>query len=308
MRKKQPVTEPWCVLLAGREDPQRPGITAQGRSAAAQHPALTKRDPLTATLRRAAMVTSLDRIAALITAPADNWRQSALRELGIRNLFVQPSQRGTAYEVLLALLLLESRISPSTAVLFLPTDNIVDDEEVMTNSLMTMAEWIADEPGSVFLLGAVPQGPHDQLGYIIPWLDAMLMPTGVYEFVERPDVHRARKLINAGGLWNTFIFGGSVESLVSLFRPTFDAAIADLRAALQSDPIEPNLARSYDHLTPVDFSRDLLARQTDNLRVLRLLRCGWWPLKSPTPTPPPLSTLPRGSQRVAPPREQGRPS
>jgi hypothetical protein len=36
-------------------------------------------------------------------------------------------------------------------------------------------------------------------------------------------------------------------------------------------------------LTPVDFSRYVLAGQTDNLRVLRLLRCGWWPVKSPTP-------------------------
>jgi mannose-1-phosphate guanylyltransferase len=289
--------------MAGREDPQRSAITGQGRSAA-QQPAPTKRDPLTATLRRAATVTSLDRVGALITAPADQWRQSSLRELGIRNLFVQPSQRGTAYEVLLALLLLEIRVSPSTAVLFLPTDNIVNDEEVMTNSLMTMAEWIADEPGSVFLLGAVPQGPHDQLGYIVPWLDAMLMPTGVYEFVERPDVHRARKLINAGGLWNTFIFGGSVASLIRLFCPIFDDTIADLRAALQSERIEPNLARCYDRLTPVDFSRDLLARQTDNLRVLRLLRCGWWPLKSPTPSPPVLSSLHHGSKAVAASREQ----
>jgi mannose-1-phosphate guanylyltransferase len=279
------VTEPWCVLLASRADPQRPRVTAQGPSAD-QQPALNKRDPLTATLRRAATVTSLDRIAAVIATPADHRRQSTLTELGIRNLFVQPKHQGTAYEVLLALLLLESRISPATAVLFLPADHIVNDEEVMTNSLMTMAEWIADEPGPVYLLGAVPQGPHDQLGYIVPWHDAMLMPADVYEFVERPDVHRARRLINAGGLWNTFIFGGSVASLVKLFRPRFDATIADLRAALQSDHLELDLVRSYDRLTPVDFSQDLLARQTDNLKVLRLLRCGWWPLKSPTLNPP----------------------
>ena len=207
-----------------------------------------------------------------------------MRELGIRNLFVQPKHQGTAYEVLLALLMLENRISPSTAVLFLPADYVVNDEVVMTNSLVSMVEWIVDEPGPVYLLGAVPQGPHDQLGYIVPWHDVMLMPTGVYEFVERPDVHRARKLINAGGLWNTFIFGGSVASLLQLFRPRFDAAIADLRAALGSDHIALELVRAYDSLTPVDFSQDLLARQTDNLKVLRLLRCGWWPLKSPTPT------------------------
>jgi len=247
---------------------------------------------LTATLRRAAAVTSLDRIGAVIAAPADDWRQSSLRELGIRNLFIQPKHQGTAYEVLLALLMLESRVSPSTAVLFLPADYVVNDEEVMTNSLMSMAEWIVDEPGPVYLLGAVPQGPHDQLGYIVPWHDAMLMPTGVYEFVERPDVHRARRLINAGSLWNTFIFGSSVASLIQLFRPGFDAAIADLREALRPEQTELDLVRAYARLTPIDFSQDVLARQTDNLRVLRLLRCGWWPLKSPTRTRPTSPAVP----------------
>jgi mannose-1-phosphate guanylyltransferase len=278
------VTEPWCVLLASRDDPQRP--TVMQRCVTAREPTPNKRDPLTATLCRAAAVTSLDRIAAVIAARGDGWRRGSLRELDSRNIFVQPKHQGTAYEVLLALLMLESRISAATPVLFLPADYVVNDEEVMTSSLMSMVEWIGGEPGSVYLLGAVPQGPHDQLGYIVPWHDAMFMPTGVYEFIERPDVHRARKLISAGGLWNTFIFGGSVASLLQLFRPRFDATIADFRAALRSDPIGLDLARVYDRVSATDFSQDLLARRTDNLRVLRLLRCGWWPLKSPTPTGP----------------------
>jgi len=266
------VTEPWCVILASREDPRR----------SAQQSALNKRDPLAATVRRAATVTPLDRIAAVIAAPTNPWWQSSLKELAPRNLFVEPEHRGTAYEVLLALLLLEGRVSPATPVFFLPADHVVDDEEVMTNALTTMIEWINEEPGPVYLLGALPQGPHDQLGYIVPWHDAILMPTGVYEFVERPDIRLARRLINAGGLWNTFIFGGSFASLMRLFPPRFDAIVGALRAALQSDHIEVDLVRQYDRLTPVDFSQDLLARQTDQLRVLRLLRCGWWPLKSPT--------------------------
>ena len=266
------MTEPWCVILASREDPRR----------SAQQSALNKRDPLAATVRRAATVTPLDRIAAVIAASTGPWCQSSLKELAPRNLFVQPEHQGTAYEVLLALLLLEGRVSPATPVFFLPADHVVDDEEVMTNALTTMIEWINEEPGPVYLLGALPQGPHDQLGYIVPWHDAILMPTGVYEFVERPDIRLARRLINAGGLWNTFIFGGSFASLMRLFPPRFDATIGALRAALQSDQIEVDLVRLYDRLTPVDFSQDLLARQTDQLRVLRLLRCGWWPLKSPT--------------------------
>jgi mannose-1-phosphate guanylyltransferase len=237
---------------------------------------------LAATLRRAVSVTSLERIAAVIAAPAAPWRQTPLQELAGRNVFVQPKHHGTAYEVLLALLFLECRVSAATPLLFLPADHVVDDEEVMTNALTTLIEWTAEDPGPVYLLGALPQGPHDQLGYIVPWHDAILMPTGVYEFVERPDVPHARRLINAGGLWNTFIFGGCLASLLRLFPPKFDATIAELRRALQSDDLELDLAGSYDRLSPLDFSEDLLARQTDQLRVLRLLRCGWWPLKAPT--------------------------
>jgi mannose-1-phosphate guanylyltransferase len=275
------MTEPWCVLLASRVAPPQHGTTAPTPSEA-QTPAQQKRDPLTASLRRASTVTSPGRIAAVIAAPADPWRHTSLHEIGMSNLFIQPRHRGTAYEVLLALLTLESRIPPAATVLFLPVDHVVNDEEAMTKSLLTMAEWIAEEPEAVYLLGAVPQGPHDQLGYIVPWHDSMSMPSGVYEFVEGPDVNRARQLMSAGGLWNTFIFGGTAASLVKLFGTGFEATIADFRAALQSDAIDLELDRAYQRLAPADFSQDVLALRTDSLKVLRLSRCGWWPLKSPT--------------------------
>jgi mannose-1-phosphate guanylyltransferase len=247
------------------------------------------RDPLAQTLRRAATVSSRDKIGAVIAEPAERWRLSAFKDLALRNIFVQPKHQGTAYEVLLALLQLEGRVPSTTPIVFLPSDHVVSDEEVMTRSLVNMVEWISDAPRPVYLLGAVPEGPHDQLGYVIPWHDALQMPSGVYEFVERPDVRQARKLINAGGLWNTFIFGGIVFSILELFRPKFDATITALRTALQanlSDPIAPPaLTAIYDRLTPVDFSRDLLAKQVDSLNVLRLPRCGWWPLKSPKRIP-----------------------
>jgi mannose-1-phosphate guanylyltransferase len=134
----------------------------------------------------------------------------------------------------------------------------------------------------VYLLGAVPEGPHDQLGYIVPWHDAIHMPTSVYEFVERPDVREARRLISVGGLWNTFMFGGTLSSLVNLFHPEFATIITELRAALraQSQNVGP-VARTYDVLPPVDFSQNVLAKRIDQLHVLRLPRRGWWPIAEP---------------------------
>ena len=275
---------PWCILLASRENVQLPATTAH-EGAAQRQPALLTRDPLAQAIRRAATVASRDRIGAVIAGPAEHWRLNVLQDLAPRNIFAQPSHQGTAYEVLLALLQLEGRVPSGTPIVFLPSDHVVSDEEVMTRALVNMVEWISEASRPVYLLGAVPEGPHDQLGYVVPWHDALQMPTSVYEFVEKPEVRQARKLINAGGLWNTFIFGGIASSILELFRPRFDSTVAALRTALQanlSDHIEPSaLAATYERLTPVDFSRDLLAQQADRLNVLRLPRCGWWPLRSP---------------------------
>ncbi len=177
---------------------------------------MTTRDPLAQTLRRAATLSSRDKIGAVIAGPAERWRLSAFKDLALRNIFMQPKHQGTAYEVLLALLQLETRVPSTTPIVFLPSDHVVSDEEIMTRSL-------------VFL------------------------------------------------------------SILELFRPKFDATITALRTALQadlSDPIAPRaLTAIYDRLTPVDFSRDLLTNQADSLNVLRLPRCGWWPLKSPKRVP-----------------------
>ncbi len=278
--------DPWCVLLASREYAQRPAGATQEHSAALETPsAMVARDPLAQTLRRAATVSPLGRIGAVVVEPARHGRLSAIKELPVGNIFVQPRHQGTAYEVLLALLQLEGRVAPATPIIFLPCDHVVSDEEVMTRSLVDMLEWISDAPQPVYLLGTVPEGPHDQLGYVVPWHAAPQMPTSVYEFVEKPDVLQARKLINSGGLWNTFIFGGTWLSILQLFRPRFDATIAALRGAVEAASnatIEHrSLTDTYDRVTPVDFSRDLLSTQVGSLNVLRLPRCGWWPMKSP---------------------------
>lgn len=245
---------------------------------------MTRSDPLTATLHRAAGVASRDNIAAVITARSECWRESPLKDIDSRNLFVQPRYQGTAYEVLLALLQLENRISPRTPVVFLPSDHLVNRDDVMTRTLRGLVEWITNEPQPVYLIGADPLGPHDELGYIVPWHDALYMPTSVYEFVERPNVQQARKLINAGGLWNTFIFGGTLSSLIGLFPQEFGATIQAIRWALRPQTNGRDaLIPIYERLTPVDFSQALLPMQTHNLQVLRLPRCGWWPLKSPSP-------------------------
>ena len=289
----------WCVLLASREINHLDVFIPTSASAQTGVQAMVARQPMTETLRRAAAISAPGQIAVIISGASNQVRTRNLDDVEVRNIFLQPQYKGTGYEVLLSLLALEDRVTPATPILFLPIDHVVSDAEVMTRSLLDVTQWIAKDPEPVYLLGAVPEGPHDQLGYIVPWHDAPQIPTSVYEFVEKPDVRQARKLINAGGLWNTFIFGGTTLSMMDLFRPRFDSQIEALRMALRASADNSldtqGLDELYDTLAPVDFSRDLLAGQTDKLNVVRMPRCGWWPLKSPkqgqrrlNPAPPPI--------------------
>lgn len=274
--------DPWCVLLASRLNATSE-LAKRGPMATLS--ADLSKNSFADSLRRAESVARRERISLVATKSRSVQDQDhELETLPAANIFSQPRERGTAYEILLALLHLESRLPHETPVLFLPSDHVVDDEEIFARSLGELIDWIGRDPTTVYLLGAAPEGPHDRLGYIVPWYDAMNTVTGVYEFVEGPDVHQARKLIYAGGLWNTFIFGSSLGSLIGLFPASFDDSMRSIRAALKGDGTETcakNIKLVYEELSPKDFSQDILANRKDLLNVLRMPRCGWWPLKAP---------------------------
>jgi mannose-1-phosphate guanylyltransferase len=264
---------PYCILLADRP------LSSDAAAAAS----IKRKDPVADALRLGEALTSRERLFAVVS---DSDRQPPALQVVVRdNLIVQPRHRGTAFEILLALLAIEAQAEQGVPVIFVPTDHVVSDQSTMARSLVEMGLWVQSEPDRVYLLGAAPEGPHDELGYIIPWYDARETPAAVYEFVERPDARRARQLINAGGLWNTFIFSGTIQSLLGLFRPRFDKAISAIRPAMKWGPANPSYAKLlavvYERLEAVDFSQDVLSARVEGLRVLRVPNCGWWPLKSP---------------------------
>lgn len=266
----------WCVLLTG-PDSDRNIETLQRDSAP------SARSAMNSALRRARAASAAE--VAVVVAPGLLTAElRATGQFSTENFIDQPDYQGSAYEVLLALLALEDRVDSTTPVLFMPTDHVVRQEKVMVQALTNIGEWVHRDPSLVYLLGAAPEGPHNQLGYIVPWYDARDLASAVYSFVECPETHRARQLINAGALWNTFIFGGTVPALLELFaRARYEPVIDALRTARRQADVDAGLALStlYSTLEWADFSIDILIPNIDRLGLLRLPRCGWWPLKGP---------------------------
>ncbi|EQD45586.1 nucleotidyl transferase, partial [mine drainage metagenome] len=119
----------------------------------------------------------------------------------------------------------------------------------------------------------------------------------VTRFVEKPSLVAANELIQAGGLWNTFIVVSTGLALLELYRKRFPEIVDVMRSALESDRRASwegaAMAELYERLPVVDFSRDLLAEQLTALRVLPVRPCGWSDLGTPERVAGALRRTPR---------------
>jgi len=212
----------------------------------------------------------------VVAAQHRRWWKAAVSGLHRANVFVQPGNMGTAYEILLALLKLEE-FNPRAPVTFLPADHHFRDEAIITRVLRVAGNLATAHTDAVYLLGAQPDAPDPELGYILPSGPVGGRSVGIAGFAEKPSAEYAKDLISLGALWNLFIMVGTVRALLELFEEDHAHAVFRMREILRRQARgEPHaLDEFYRTAAPLDFSHDVLEVQAPRLQVLRLPNCGW---------------------------------
>jgi mannose-1-phosphate guanylyltransferase len=269
----------WALVLAAGDGSRLQGLTRNERGITVPKQFCSLQGGpclLQEALQRAAAVASLPRICSVVSEQHRQWWVPILSYLPEQNVIAQPLNRGTAYGILLPLLRIVEQ-DPDATVVLLPADHYLRDEEVMAFSLRRAAELADADRASIYLLGVEPDEPDTELGYILPASRERDAAVGVLRFIEKPNEIRARVLLDQGALWNVFIMAASVRTLLSLFDSEYYAAtIAAMRGYDGA-----NLEGHYEHLTSVDFSRDVLEGNESMLRVLTVPHCGWTDLGTP---------------------------
>jgi mannose-1-phosphate guanylyltransferase len=164
----------------------------------------------------------------------------------------------------------------------LPADHHVCAESILRQRLQDALAQLDNDDAPPTLLGLSPDRIDTDLGYIVPSADGR----NVARFIEKPDRDKARDSITDGALWNTFIMTTPVRSLVRLFMKCYSVLVLEaiVNTALQATPAGAGwqlLVDMYDRLPNIDFSKDLLQKQPDALRVLCVPECGWSDLGTP---------------------------
>jgi mannose-1-phosphate guanylyltransferase len=276
----------WALVLAAGEGSRLQALTttASGLAIPKQFCSLGREPSLLHdALRRARVVAEPQRTCAIVAEHHRRWWQSLQLNIPASNLIQQPRNRGTATGILLPLLHIVHR-DPEAMLLVLPSDHYVRNEDVLADSLRSAMTELARDRNHVILLGIMPDEPDPELGYVVAESDSRGNVGAVSEFVEKPNVATASALIARGGVWNSFIFAANGQALLRAFEARCPDLVGEMRhivTSKNSSMRRARLAQLYEELPALDFSRDILQRSPELLRVVTVPACGWSDLGTP---------------------------
>jgi mannose-1-phosphate guanylyltransferase len=271
----------WTLALAGGDGVRLSEYVERrfGRRIPKQYCCLLgKRSMLEHTLERLNKLTPPSRTLTVI---GTNHADFAYPQLAGRSDHVlrQPSARDTGLALMVALSYIK-RWTPNALVTITPTDHYVAPSAHYVAQLRMARGVAAKMRDMVIILGAKPNEPDPELGYLSLGDQLTEVPKvrRLVGFVEKPAVHVASELTARGALWNTMVTCGSVDALWELGRAT-EPQLMDILDSLvpliDTEDEDDALEYIYRAFLPVSFSRDMLERAPTRLAAMELEGVEW---------------------------------
>lgn len=280
----------WAVILAGGDGTRLRPLTRviAGDERPKQFCALLGSETLLDQTRgRVALAVPAAQTLFVLTRTHEPFYGPLLGDVTKERLVVQPRNAGTAPAILYSLLRL-SKIAPSSAAAFFPSDHYFSDDAAFMSHVETAFEATRDRSDMVILLGIKPECPEAEYGWIEPASPGVSKSADelnwVRRFWEKPTPEFARGLMERGCLWNSFVMVGRVSAFLKMIgraapelTERFDAVVP----ALATPGEETAVGQLYSQLGDVNFSQDVLAARPRSLAVLRVGGLTWSDLGKP---------------------------
>lgn len=292
-------SEAWAVVLAGGEGRRLASLTKAlyGARVPKQFAALGGRlSLLQETLERVGALFARERTLVVVTGSHEAIARSQVEEYRGIEVVAQPRNLDTGPGVLFPLSRILAR-DPRARIAFFPSDHFVPRPRPFLEAVSAALH--SSPPERITLLGAVPDAPETEYGWIVPGgpVDSVPAPAPlvVKAFVEKPPLALAESLLRQGALWNMFVFAADARTLwehAEVCLPEHARRFAALAERI-GDPGETALlAAEYDRMEPANFSRRFLER-VDGLCVLPVAGSGWSDWGSPARVLRSLEGFPR---------------
>lgn len=185
----------------------------------------------------------------------------------VANVLAEPSARNTLPAIAWATYQIYQQDHSALIGVF-ASDHSIDNEDAFLSAWQT-AEQIAEQDYLV-LLGIKPHEPATGYGYIKPSQQLVFgdsLPVHqVAQFVEKPDLEKAKQFVSDGYLWNSgmFVFKASAfMQMLERYQPEIFQQILEINQA--------NLAESYAKFPNLSMDyglAEVLAKQAEKIAVV----------------------------------------
>jgi mannose-1-phosphate guanylyltransferase len=232
------------------------------------------------TLDRAIAASGSERLVTVIGAGHSRSLNGSLAAFPGR-VIEQPANRDTAPGILLPLTHVMGA-DPDASVAIFPSDHYISPNSrfmAHVESAFLIAE---RAEGKLVLLGAVPDRPERDYGWIQPEREpgtgAVSGARLVRRFREKPGQVEAAGFYRDGYLWNTFIMFAKAKTLWALaseMLPEIAASFDSLLGALGTEQEPAILARIYRTMPRANFSTQILETGAGRTVVVPLEGVDW---------------------------------
>jgi mannose-1-phosphate guanylyltransferase len=238
---------------------------------------------LNMTLSRARLIVPRERIVLVVNRAHKRDSSGSLTRRFYGNVIVQPRHRGSAVEILLAVLTILKR-DPRPRIVALPAHHYVHNEPALAESLLDAATPTAHTRNKLTFVGMHPEDLDSDLRFIVPgrWFEDGTR--SVLRIVHTLGEVSARELWARGALWDSSIVAARAVVLLTILRARMPELVDQMEMALaQGDGSEvpaDALTQIYARLPFVDFSQMLSQGAEADYRLITSRPCGWSDLSS----------------------------
>ena len=183
-------------------------------------------------------------------------------------IVLEPSKKNTAPAILSSVLLKE--IPYNQSVIFFSADHLIEKINRFNKSIISNKKYLNDN--NIFIFGIKPTSPTSEYGYFLTKKISRNI-NKVVRFIEKPIMHKAKKIIKKNGYWNSGMFFARKDSIVNNFKKHQPQIFKLCTDAVNKSTIYKNVyhlnKHSFNKLKEKSFDRAILEK-SKNINGIKL--------------------------------------
>ena len=193
-----------------------------------------------------------------------------LRKKKIKNfkIILEPVKKNTAPAMLCASLIKD--IPDNQSLVFLSSDHLIEKNSQFNRSIKAYKKYLDDK--NIFIFGIKPTMPSSEFGYFLTRKNLKKI-NKVTKFIEKPNISKAKKIINQNAYWNSGMFFLRKDSIIKNFKKYQTNTFKNCFEAVSKSKYKNNVyhlnKKSFNKSKSISFDYAILEK-TNNINGIKL--------------------------------------